>query len=62
MKSQIITLALIIVCASTATLSLFLVPSEFTEPSGDKIIYILLLFSASIASGIIANKVAHDSR
>lgn len=62
MKSQIITLALIIVCTSTATLSLLFVPSEFTEPSVDKIIHILLLFSASIASGIIANKVGHDSR
>lgn len=61
MKSQIITLTLIIICASTATLSLLLVASEFKEPSVKKI-YILLLFSASISSGIIANNVAHDSR
>lgn len=39
-----------------------LVYSEFRRPSVNKIIYVLLLFSASMASGIIANKVAHDSR
>ena len=48
--------------SSTATLSPLLVPSEFKELMVNKIIDLLLLFSASMACDIIAKKVAHDSR